>query len=421
VAHRSPDVHAALRLFCLAGFALLQEEIERGADVPFAFEEHEARGRTTFYEFHPLIAGFVGGRAERLGELPDVRLALDELAREPAAALFAGSLSGGQTGEDALFGTILLPLLARTADARGGFDWDDATFEREYAELERALFGSERRHVVVVPLVGVELGTPLDLGGGVQARPFVTGELSGAWPESSGLLPERFAREPDRAAVLELTHALAPGATARPDVAAELADVVTALRLAVGGPLATGPVFFERIDRHPVGVKPVLPIAATQPPGEPTRLDVFRGELARRLRDRVAAADDDPSLGEALDRWELSLFQTEPFRSEQLRTALDSLLGDGDGLWAAALRAAVLLGESGRDRTQQHARLRPLVEGGESADAGDAVRDALVEALLFGSRTELVAALDESLLGVRPGPGGRLLALAAEPAVASAS
>jgi hypothetical protein len=413
VAHRSPDVHAAVRLFCLAGFALLQDEIERGADIPFAFEEHESRGRTTFYEFHPLIAPFVEGRAERLAELPDVRLALDELAREPAAALFAGSLSGGGTGEVALFETILLPLIVRTADVRGGFDWDDDTFEREYAEFEQALFGSERRHVAVVPLIGVEVGAPLDLGGGVQARPFVTGELSGPWPESGGLLPERFAREPDRAAVLELSHALAPGATARPDVANELADAVTALRLAVGGPLATGPVFFERIDRHPVGVKPVLPIAAAQPPGEPTRLDVFRGELARRLRERVAAADEDPALGESIDRWELSLFQGEPFRSEQLRTALDSLLGDGDGLWAAALRAAVLLGESGRERAEQHARLQPLVDGHETDEAGDAVRDTLVAALLYGDRAELVGALDESLLGMRPRPGGRLLAAVA--------
>ncbi len=278
--HRSPDLHAALRLFALAAFATLQREVDNGAEVPFAFEEHDARGRTTFYEFRPLILSFVEGRAERLAEPPDARDALNELAREPAAALFAGSLTGGRTGEDAAFETILLPLVARIADVRGGFDWDDDLYEREYAELERLLFGTERRHVVVVPLIGLEVGAPVDLGGGLQARAFITGELSGPWPESSGLLPERFAREPDRAAVLELTHALAAGATARPDAAAEIADAVTALRLAVGGPVATGPVYFERIDSHPVGVRPSLPIAAAQPPGEPTRLDVFRGGLA---------------------------------------------------------------------------------------------------------------------------------------------
>ncbi|MFN2469757.1 MAG: hypothetical protein ABR583_01990 [Gaiellaceae bacterium] len=415
---RSPELHAALRCFCLAGFALLQADVDTGAEVPFAFEEHDAQGRTTFYEFRPLVASFVEARRERLAALPDARAALDVLAADPAAGLFAGSFSGGGSGEDELFETILLPLLSRTAEARGGFDWDDETWEREFAELQRSLHGAERRHTVVAPLIGLELGDPVELGGGLRARPFVTGELSGPWPESSGLLPERFGREPDRAAVLELVRALPRGATARPDAGAELADAVTALRLAVGGPVAAGPVLFERIDWRPVGVKPVLPIAAAPPPGEPTRLDVFRGDLARRLRERVATADEDPRLGEALDRWELSLFQPEPFRSEQLRVALDALLGAGDGLWAAALRAAVLLGETPRERADRHARLRPLVEGAEAGDAAPAVRDALIEALLFGDRLELVGALDESLLGVRPRPGGRLLAMTPEPTFA---
>ncbi|MBD0348741.1 MAG: hypothetical protein ICV59_06280 [Thermoleophilia bacterium] len=418
MAPRSPDLHAALRCFSLASFRLLATEVEAGAEVPFAFEEHDAQGRTTFYEFRPLIASFVEARSQRLAELADARLAIDALLDEPAARIFAGGLNSGRTGEDALWETILLPLVVRTADARGGFDWDDETWEREYGELERSLFGAERRHVVVSPLIGLEVGAAIELGAGIRVRPFVTGELSGPWPESSGLLPERFAREPDRSAVLELMHVLPQGATARPDGAAELADAVTALRLAVGGPVAAGPVLFERVDWRPVGVRPVLPIAAAQPPGEPTRLDVFRGELARRLREHVAAADEDPQLGEALDRWELSLFQAEPFRSEQLRAALDSLLGGGAGLWAAALRAAVLLGESGRERAEQHARLRQLAEGGEGGDVAGAVRDALVEALVFGDRAELVSALDESLLGVRPRPGGRLLARAAEPRVA---
>src|SRR3954447_121078 len=76
MAHRSPELHDALRLYCLAGFALLQDEVDRGADVPFAFEEHEASGRTTFYEFRPLILSFVEARADRLPQLPPARPAL---------------------------------------------------------------------------------------------------------------------------------------------------------------------------------------------------------------------------------------------------------------------------------------------------------------------------------------------------------
>ena len=95
-------------------------------------------------------------------------------------------------------------------------------------------------------------------------------------------------------------------------------------------------MLFERLDWRPYGIRPVLPIAATQPDGEPTRLDEFRGRLAAELRGRLLAADEDLELGEALDRWELSLFQPDPFRAEQLRESLAALLGGGDGLWAAA-------------------------------------------------------------------------------------
>ena len=41
-------------------------------------------------------------------------------------------------------------------------------------------------------------------------------------------------------------------------------------------------------------------------------------------------------------------------------------------------------------------------------DARDAVRRALVETLLHGDRATLVAALDETMLGVRPRPSSVL-------------
>ena len=61
--------------------------------------------------------------------------------------------------------------------------------------------------------------------------------------------------------------------------------------------------------------------------------------VAAELLIRLGLADADTNLAEALDRWELSLFQHEPFRSEQLRASLGALLG---GTWP--LRASVLLG-----------------------------------------------------------------------------
>jgi len=167
-------------------------------------------------------------------------------------------------------------------------------------------------------------------------------------------------------------------------------------------------VLFERLDWRPFGVRPVLPIAATQPPGQPTRLDMFRGETARVLITKLAAADVDRELGDALDRWELALFQDGSFRSEQLHASLDALLGVGDGAWAASLRAAVLLGETGRDRREALDVLRRLREGAAGPDSVDIVRRALVETLMRGKRRALIAELDESLLGVRPKPSSRV-------------
>jgi hypothetical protein len=211
--------------------------------------------------------------------------------------------------------------------------------------------------------------------------------------------------------VLELEQELPPDGADPPDAPGELADAVTALRLATAGPIAAGPVLFERLDWRPYGIRPVLPVAATAPPGEPVRLDAYRAGLAAELRRRLPLADDDRELGEALDRFELALFQDEPFRSEQLRIALEALLGADDGFFAAAMRGAALLGESGRERAEVLGVLRSVGGRGRGvADPGalDAVRRAVVETLVHGERLELVEALDAALLGVRPRPAAAL-------------
>ena len=177
---------------------------------------------------------------------------------------------------------MLLSLLITTAEGCGGFDWDDVAFERAYAELESSLFGASRAYAAVAPLVGISVVTQFELGDGLRVRAAATGELARHWPEAQGLLPPEFGRAADRYCVLELERGLDAGEEP-PDAPAELADAVTALRLATAAPVAAGPVLFERLDWRPFGIRAVLPIAATQPPGEPDRLDGFRGGLAREL------------------------------------------------------------------------------------------------------------------------------------------
>jgi hypothetical protein len=374
---RSTGLHDTLRRFCLGAFAAWH-----GTELPFAFEEHGTYGRPTLYEYRPLVRGFIEAHAGALRERDDVRQALEELRREPASRIY----------ED-VYRSVLVPLLVRTAEGCGGFDWDDAAFERAYEELEESLYGDGHSYGAVAPLIGVSIGAnEIDLGDGLRVRHAVAGELSAMWPESAGLLPRDFGREPDRLCLLELAR---PVELEVPDAPGELADAVTSLRLAMDAPVAAGPVLFERLDWRPYGIQPVLPIAATAPPGEPTRLDPFRASVAAKVRPLLGLADEDASLGDALDRWELSLFQGEPFRGEQLRHALDAALGNGEGLYAASMRAAALLGETAEERAQLASRFRE--------PTADLVRRTLVSVLLHGDRRVLLRELDSALLGLRAG------------------
>jgi len=372
---RSPHLYDSLRRFCLGAFSVFH-----GEDLPFAFEEHAP----SFYEYRPLVKSFVEGQAEKLRAREDVRTALDDLAREPAARVYSDA-----------YRTVLVPLLVRVAEGCGGFDWDDAAFNRAYEEIEALLFGSGHAYGAVAPLVGISCGDVVVLGEGLRVRHAATGELAALWPESSGLLPRDFGREVDRMCLLELERSVDEEI---PDTPGELADAVTAIRLATAAPIAAGPVLFERLDWRPFGIRPVLPIAATAPPGESSRLDPFRAQIAARLIPQLALADGDARLGDALDRWELSLFQDDPFRGEQLRHALDAALGDGDGTWAAAMRAAVLLNETDAEQFR-----RP---------APDVVRRTLVAMLEHGDRRALLRELDAKLLGSREQPATKLAHIA---------
>ena len=115
-----------------------------------------------------------------------------------------------------------------------------------------------------------------------------------------------------------------------------------------------------------------------------SRRDSIRS--ARRSRrscvPQLALADDDAQLGDALDRWELSLFQDDPFRGEQLKHALDAALGDGQGLYAAGMRAAALLGETAEERADLVERFH--------APTPDLVRRLLLAVLLHGNRAALL-------------------------------
>jgi hypothetical protein len=159
---------------------------------------------------------------------------------------------------------------------------------------------------------------------------------------------------------------------------------------------------FETLDGRPFGIQPVLPIAATQPPGESSRLDSFRAPIAIEVLAALGDADGDPGLADALDRWELSLFQSEPFRSDQIRAALASLLGES---WP--MRCCVLIAEDARSREDVYGELTAFAAGDAATAATvDAARRAVVAVVRSRDRDRLAHDLDRELLGLgrRPTP-----------------
>ena len=109
MAVRAPHLHLTLRAFCLGAFVFLGRALEEGEELPFSFEEHVQRGGPALYEYRPLVRSFIESRARELAAREDARLALDELLREPAAAIFARAHAGPTpTEEQALFRTVLL-------------------------------------------------------------------------------------------------------------------------------------------------------------------------------------------------------------------------------------------------------------------------------------------------------------------------
>ena len=258
---RAPHLYPLLRGFVLGAFVVLGLDLEEGAELPFAFEEHVQRKGPALYELRPLVRAFIEDHEPDLRRREDARLALEELRREPAAAIFARAHAGPRASEDdALFRTVLLGLLVSTAESCGGFDWDDEAFERAYGVLEATLFGERRLYSALVPLAGLSLAKPFELAPGLTVRSSEPGELSTHWPESRGLLPPGFGREPDRCCMLELQVELDAG-DEPPDAPAEIADAVSAVRLTTAAALAAGPVLFELLDGRPFGIRPVLPLS----------------------------------------------------------------------------------------------------------------------------------------------------------------
>ena len=407
---RAPHLHSALRGFCLGAFAFFGREIERrrrdpvrlrGARLARTDRRSTSTGRSSAASSRR-EAGACSARG-------DTAIALEALGREPAAAIFARAHARRAGGARALpnrAAAARRPTSPRRAAASTGTTTPSIARTRQ---LEESLFGERarlRRRRSARRARGRQASSSSETACAFGMPPTASSARTGPTPRGSC---RRELRPRDRPDVRARARAPLPAAGAEPpDAPGEIADAVTALRLATCGPIAAGPVLFERLDWRPFGVRPVLPIAATQPPGEPTRLDVFRGGVARscssgspRPRTIASSATRSTAGSSRCSRTGRSAPSSSARRSRRCSATATAS-------WAAALRAAVLLGETGRERASLPAALRRLCEGVADAEAARsraprARRDARAR-----ERQKLVAELDESLLGVRPTPSGRV-------------
>ena len=220
-------------------------------------------------------------------------------------------------------------------------------------------------------------------------------------------MPPEFGRDVDRLLVLELRRELEPDESEPPDAAAELADAVTALRLATAGAIAAGPVVFERLDFRPLRVSPLLPIAATQPRGEATRLDKVRARAGRRAA-RAAARSPTRIVSSARRSTAGSCRSSRRSRFARRRCASRSPACSAATAARGRRRCArpCCSTEKGveRDRAARPARGRSdSVATHAMRCAGRSSRRSCT-----GTASTLVAALDETLLGLRPRPASVL-------------
>ena len=391
---RAPHLHDTLRRFCLGAFAVFTRDLEDGVDLPVrvrgarhvrpadALRVPAARAR---------LRRGAGRAALRAGRRPG---AVADLLREPAARIFAHAHEGDVQRRAAR----RLPQRARAAAGahRRG--------------LRRLRLGRHRLRARVRGARGLALRRgPLVRRGRAAGRPLGRhadrarrrdprarrrhGRARGDVARGGGLLPRNFGREPDRICVLELERSLASGTNEAPDAPGELADAITAIRLATAAPVAAGPVLFERLDWRPLR-DPSR--AADRGDGSARRADAARSvpRLGRERRARPARRRPTTTRTSATLSTAGSWRSSSRSRSAASSSATRSRPRSGRATAPGRPRCAVPLC-SARLRTSAPTSREKLRE-----PTCELLRRLLVAVLLHGDRRALVRDLDEALLGV---------------------
>ena len=335
---RNRALHDALRDFALEAAALLSDDLKAGAEVEFDVVDEGDRRGPVLYRYQPRTGAFIGGRWERLRELPSCHRACMELGSGAASWLRVNGLRGEQAEP------ALQAMLERLYEDATSFGFPEERFERVYKEVETTLFRDAVRDRVVAPLAGAWMEAErIDFGAGLS---IVRGDHADAPPEA--VYPERGDGAPAVVCTLDCDMA-ADQRLGAGDADARMRALVTALRLWRSGSVSLGAPGWRRTDHGRWSAVPVGGTGAGR--GNGWQLPAGEEKALREFVAVIEGARPGGTLAWALARFEMACERSRDSEALSdlmlaLRGLLDATSDAGEA--SLALRVAALCAEEGR-------------------------------------------------------------------------
>lgn len=377
----------ALRELAREVGALLQRELESGADLPFEVLEAPSseHGGPVLYRYRPLTAAFVAQQWALVRELPPYRRAARLLGAHAAGPYLRHR---GVAGSDP--DLALLDLMQRLFDEATTFELPEERFERLHAELDATLADAAVDATVVAPLHGVRIASArVDLKDGLSLVRRSAAESPPAALEGAARAPEPTApaeaddeADDDRGDPLDVfcmyRREIRPGARLPIDGArTRFRRVLSALRLCGAGGTALGALAWARAGDgawHPAALG-----VSTRARAESWELRAHDEQELRDLLDVLTLSRHDATVGWALGRFEMGCDRAlEVEALSDYLLGLRALVGDpGPGAEASAARRAAVLCAPAEERTAIEERMRLAFALERETIHGDGVEPAL--------------------------------------------
>jgi hypothetical protein len=160
---RSPQLQTTLTEFVREAAALMQADLDAGAEMPFELESRPGRGRgAQLYCYQPLPAAFIGERWPALAGLESCSAAerLLECLQGLDRYLLQREVRIGRGDRRSRAGVVLRTLLEDVFAARADFELDGERLRRALAQLDAVAFTSAGEVALIETLHGMAAVAP---------------------------------------------------------------------------------------------------------------------------------------------------------------------------------------------------------------------------------------------------------------------